>query len=61
MTRSPTTKADRSSCLLAIQQILEAADRAQQGGDWKLAAQLVEQAFAALDELSDPEEPSLPA
>ena len=37
---------------------LEAADLAQQAHDWELTTQLIEIAFAALDQASDPDEPS---
>jgi hypothetical protein len=55
LTRSPAQEAAR---LLSIQKILEAADLAQQAKDWELVAQLVEIAFAALDQDSDPDEAS---
>jgi hypothetical protein len=55
LTRSPAQETTR---LLAIQKILEAADLAQQAKDWELVTQLVEIAFAALDQDSDPDEAS---
>ena len=55
MTRSPVQEAAR---LLSIQKILDAADLAQQAEDWELTTQLIDIAFAALDEASDPDEAS---
>jgi len=46
LTRSPAQETAR---LLAIQNVLEAADLAQQAKDWALVTQLVKIAFAALD------------
>ena len=54
-TCSPVQEAAR---LLSIQRILDAADLAQQAEDWELTTQLIDIAFAALDEASDPDKAS---
>lgn len=53
MTRSLAPEAAR---LRSVQKILDAADLAQGAGDWKRAAQLIEMAFAALDQAANFEE-----
>jgi hypothetical protein len=55
LTRSQVQEAAR---LLSIQNILDAADLAQQAEDWELTTQLIDIAFAALDEASDRDEHS---
>jgi hypothetical protein len=55
VTRSLVQDAAR---LLSVQKILAAADLAQQAQDWELTTQLIEIAFAVLEEPSEPNESS---